>query len=77
MKSAELYDDVRLKVAASREALLAKLATENKRMKSALEQAEEYFDGKADVVDGSYGEPSPNREMQILNEIREALGTSR
>lgn len=42
-------------------------------MKAALEQAEDYFDNKADVRDGSYGEPAPNIEMQLLAEVRVAL----
>ena len=44
------------------------------RMRSVLQQCEDYFDDRADVVDGSYGEPAPNAEMQLLTEIREVLG---
>lgn len=43
-------------------------------MTSALQQCEDYLDGRADVVDGSYGEPSPNAEMSLLSEVQEALG---
>lgn len=39
----------------------------------ALTQAEEYFENLADVVDGSYGEPSPNREMSLAQLCRDAL----
>lgn len=45
-------------------------------LKSACQQAEDYLDPLADVVDGSYGVPAPNPEMSILTEIREALGKS-
>lgn len=54
-------------------ALIDQLRAKNARMRSALLQCEDYFDGRADVVDGSYGEPAPNAEMQLLTEIREAL----
>lgn len=36
-----------------------------------LDDLIEYFDGRADVVDGSYGEPHANREMQILQRLKE------
>lgn len=39
----------------------------------ALTQALDYFDDHADVVDGSYGEPSPNREMSLAQLCRDAL----
>lgn len=42
-------------------------------MLSALLQAEDYFDARADVKDGSYGVPEPNAEMTILTEIRAAI----
>lgn len=51
-----------------------KLERENTKLRAALEQCEDYFDNRADVVDGSYGVPAPNREMSILSEIRQALG---
>lgn len=40
----------------------------------ALTQALEYFEDHSDVVDGSYGEPSPNREMSLAQLCRDALG---
>lgn len=40
---------------------------------AALSEAEDYFDGRADVIDGDYGEPRPNTEMRLLSEIRAAL----
>jgi hypothetical protein len=39
----------------------------------ALTQAQEYFEDRADVVDGSYGEPSPNREMSLAQLCKDAL----
>jgi hypothetical protein len=43
------------------------------KLEAALEEALEYFKDKYDVVDGSYGEPSANREMQIGQMIDETL----
>ncbi len=51
-----------------------KLERENAKLRTALEQCEDYFDNRADVVDGDYGVPAPNAEMSILAEIRSALG---
>jgi hypothetical protein len=45
-----------------------------KAMEAALEQCAEYFRERSDVVDGDYGIPAPNEEMQLLTEIEEALG---
>lgn len=42
-------------------------------MLSTLQQAEDYFDARADVNDGSYGIPEPNAEMTILTKIRAAI----
>lgn len=39
----------------------------------ALTQALEYFEDRSDVVDGSYGEPAPNREMSLAQLCRDAL----
>jgi hypothetical protein len=39
----------------------------------ALTQAAEYFEDRADVVDGSYGEPSPNKEMSLAQLCSDAL----
>jgi hypothetical protein len=38
-----------------------------------LEMVHEYFEDLADVVDGSYGEPSPNKEMQMAQRVRDVL----
>lgn len=39
----------------------------------ALKECEDYFDNRADVNDGSYGEPIPNTEMRLLEVVRAAL----
>lgn len=39
----------------------------------ALTQAEQYFKDHSDVVDGSYGEPAPNREMSLAQLCHDAL----
>ena len=39
----------------------------------ALTQALDYFEDREDVNDGSYGEPSPNREMSLAQLCRDAL----
>ena len=51
-----------------------RLRAKNNRMHSALLECETYFDERCDVIDGSYGEPAPNREMNLLTEVRNALG---
>jgi len=33
----------------------------------------EYLEDREDVVDGNYGMPTPNREMQLATELREAM----
>jgi len=43
------------------------------KLRAALEEVEIYLDDRADVVDGPYGEPAPNKEMSLLQEVREAL----
>lgn len=43
----------------------------------ALTQAQEYFEDRADVVDGSYGEPHPNREMSLAQLCKDALARVR
>jgi hypothetical protein len=55
------------------EGKVAKLELENARLRSVLHQCEEYFDGRADVLDGDYGVPAPNTEMRLLSEVRSAL----
>lgn len=38
-----------------------------------LHVCRDYFDNRADVVDGDCGKPEPNREMAILAQIDAAL----
>lgn len=33
----------------------------------------EYFDNRADVVDGDYGEPRPNKAMSLGEDVRRTL----
>lgn len=44
------------------------------RLEATLEEVLEFLSGQEDVVDGSYGEPAPNRAMSLANTIREDLG---
>ena len=34
----------------------------------------DYFDGRADVIDGPDGEPRPNDAMRLLTSIRQRIG---
>lgn len=43
-------------------------------LQATLQECLEYFADRADVVDGDYGEPSPNKEMRLASEIKETLG---
>jgi hypothetical protein len=51
------------------DAMVARIA----RLESDLNECAEFLEGQADVVDGSYGEPSPNRAMRLLSMIDETL----
>ena len=44
-------------------------------LEGALDDALEYIDDHVDVVDGSYGEPAPNRAMSLASSIRERIET--
>jgi hypothetical protein len=50
---------------------------ENLRAKNvllaALDEALEYFDDCADVIDGDYGEPAPNKAMLVAQSLRAAI----
>ena len=39
-----------------------------------LDEIEEFLDNHSDVVDGSYGEPAPNKAMSLLSALRRARG---
>jgi hypothetical protein len=51
----------------------ARLIAAAPQLLAALYDAEAYFDNHADVVDGDYGEPAPNKAMTMLATIRAAL----
>lgn len=38
-----------------------------------LDRCAEFLDGQADVVDGDYGQPEPNKAMRLVSEIREIV----
>lgn len=42
-------------------------------VKEALEDVEDYFDNRADVIDGEDGQPMPNKEMKLLQTVRAIL----
>jgi hypothetical protein len=44
------------------------------KYEGALLECLEYFEDRYDVVDGDYGQPKANREMQMGQMIEEALG---
>lgn len=43
------------------------------QLEADLELCQEYFADRMDVVDGDYGQPSPNREMQLHAMIDETI----
>jgi hypothetical protein len=56
--------------------VLAQAADERAdHLREVLTEAREFIDGYSDVVDGSYGEPEPNRAMTLVSIIDAALAT--
>ncbi len=49
------------------------IPTSNSDVAEALTQACEYFENRADVVDGDYGIPEPNTEMRLAQMCADAL----
>lgn len=43
------------------------------RLESDLHECREYLETEVDVVDGDYGEPSPNRAMSLVSMIDETM----
>jgi hypothetical protein len=43
------------------------------QLETALGECRDYFEDCSDVIDGSNGEPAPNREIRMLIEIDEVL----
>ena len=39
-----------------------------------LDDLRDYMDKRADVVDGDYGEPVANRELEFFDRIKKVLG---
>jgi hypothetical protein len=52
-------------------------AARNGEMEEILDEIEEFLEGQMDVVDGSYGEPHPNRAMQLLAALQAARNFTR
>ncbi len=50
-----------------------KLKTFHRLAMSALYDLEDYLDNRADVIDGDYGQPRANREMELLGDVRLAI----
>ncbi len=42
----------------------------------ALNEALDYFHDNSDVVDGSDGQPAPNKEMRLAQLMREAIAVT-
>lgn len=45
------------------------------RLDDVLDEIEEFLENQQDVVDGSYGEPRPNKAMNLLMELQTVRGT--
>lgn len=45
-------------------------------LEGVLVNVAEFLEGKSDLVDGSYGEPCPNRAMQLLAELQRFMPPS-
>lgn len=43
-------------------------------LEDVLEACADYLEDYSDVVDGDYGEPAPNRAMNLLSRVKAALG---
>jgi hypothetical protein len=39
------------------------------KLTAVLTECQNYLESMSDIIDGSYGEPAPNREMALLIEI--------
>lgn len=48
-------------------------AAEKLNLEAILGEVLEYLDDRMDVVDGDYGEPEANQEMQLGSALREAM----
>jgi hypothetical protein len=59
--------------AAKHDVILMMAAKLIERLEGDLIECEEYLDQDQDVVDGSDGQPRPNRAMYLCNMIKETL----
>jgi hypothetical protein len=50
---------------------IAALSHQRDELRVCLEECEVYFEDRADVIDDAHGEPAPNREMFLLQVVRE------
>lgn len=46
----------------------------NAVLEALLHRCADFIEPYSDVVDGAYGEPSPNAAMSLLSDIREVMG---
>lgn len=70
-KQLPLDSSLRQRLAAKEELKAAHQRIE--RLEADMNECLEYFQERYDVIDGSYGEPAPNREMQLGTMIQETL----
>ena len=54
-------------------ASLAQALNRIRRLEADINECREYLEDIMDVNDGDYGEPSPNRAMQLVNMIDESI----
>lgn len=55
------------------EATVYQRMAERERLIGALFEALEFIEDQADVEDGDYGDPRPNRAMSLASEIKDTL----
>lgn len=49
------------------------MSEHTKELLGMLEEVLEFLEDQADVVDGPYGEPRPNRAMNLAQEVRDVI----
>ena len=66
----DIYNPTKVRgIVESLEHDLSALRKENEALRAMLEEVSEMLDDYVDVVDGSYGEPRPNKAMSMKSEI--------
>ena len=68
------YDPAICGATANGEAIAAEILDRITRLEGDLLECRDFLEGQIDVVDGDYGEPAPNRAMQLCTMIDETLG---